>query len=203
MNIEKIVNTLKEKGIESGQQEAGRITSEAKEQASSIIKQAEEEKAGIIESAKTEAGDLEKQFRSQMKLTGRDFLLGLKKTLEETLALQPLRKAIQHTLSDSEFVRKLIVSMVEQYVEADSRGRHRELTISVPDRMREELTKELLGRIREHLDLAPTIQVGTGAEGFTFAFGEGGDVVIDVESIMDAIKPFISQKFHEFLQVGQ
>jgi hypothetical protein len=67
--------------------------------------------------------------------------------------------------------------------------------------MKKDVTKEVLGRIREQLDLAPTIEIGKGTEGFTFTFGEGGDVVVDVESIIEALKPFISQKFHEFLQV--
>ena len=203
MDLENITNVLREKGIQKGQAEADRIVEEAKEKAASILKDAEEEKAGIIEAARKEGEDLDKQFQSQMKLTGRDFVLGLHKTLEETLALKPLRDAIRDALSESDYIKRLIGSMVEQYVEADSRGRHRELTISVPEAMKEDLMKDLLGRIREHLELAPTIQVGAGAEGFSFTFGEGGAVVINVESLMEAVKPFISQKFHEFLQVGQ
>lgn len=203
MDLENITSVLREKGIEKGQQEAERIVSEAREQAASILKEAEEQKVAIIAAAKKESEDLDKQFNSQMKLTGRDFVLGLHKTLEDTLALKPMREAIRDALSDDGFITKLITTMVEQYVEADSRGRHRELAISVPEGMKEEVTREVLGHIREQLELAPTIQVGSATEGFTFTFGESGDVVVGVESIMEALKPFISQKFHEYLQAGQ
>ena len=115
------------------------------------------------------------------------------------LVIEPMFKDIQDHMGK---LAALIIAMVEQYVKADSRAQHRELSISVPEGMKEELTKNLLGRIKEQLDLAPTILVGKGTEGFTFSFGKEGDVVIDVESIMEAIKPFISQKFHELLQVG-
>ena len=203
MDLESITSVLREKGIRKGQDEADRIIGEAKEKAASILKEAEAEKVQILETAKKESQDLDKQFGSQMKLAGRDFVLGLHKTLEETLALKPMRRALQDALSEEAFVKKLIVSMVEQYVEADSRGRHRELTITVPEGMKEAVTKDVLGRIKEHLDLAPTIMVGMGSEGFTFAFGKEGEAVIDVASVMEAIQPFISQKFHQFLQAGE
>ena len=116
MDLENITNVLREKGIQKGQAEADRIVEEAKEKAASILKDAEEEKAGIIEAARKEGEDLDKQFQSQMKLTGRDFVLGLHKTLEETLALKPLRDAARDALSESDFIKKLIGSMVAQYV---------------------------------------------------------------------------------------
>ena len=202
MDLESITSALREKGIQKGQEEAEQIVREAKERAASLLREAEEKKAEILETAEKEAQDLAKQFNSQMKLAGRDFVLGLHKTLEETLALKPMRQALQNALSNPEIINKLIILMVEQYVAADSQARHRELSVSVPEEMKEAVVKDLLGRIKENLDISPTILVGRGTEGFTFSFGTKGDVVIDVESVMEAIKPYISQKFHEFLQAG-
>ncbi|MDP2644346.1 MAG: hypothetical protein Q8P24_05365 [Desulfobacterales bacterium] len=202
LDLESITSALREKGIRKGQDDAERIIREAKEQAASILKEAADEKEKLLQSAEEEAQHLSKQFHSQMKLAGRDFIIGLQKTMEDTLALKPMRQALRDALSSSEFIKKLIISMVEQYVEADSRARHQELEITVPEGMKEDVMKALIGHMREQLDLSPTILVGKGTEGFIFSLGKKGDVVIDVESVMEAIKPYISQKFHEFLQTG-
>ncbi len=201
--LAKLIGALKEEGVEKGRVEAQRIEAQAKKESAKILEKARSEADQIIENAKAKANATMDNLDQQMSLALRDMLLKAKSELEELIALKPLRKAVSEALADPEFIKKLIFNIISQYVERRTAHSIEELHIVIPEEMKEQFVKEWIAMMRSELETHATLHAEKGLQGFKlFTEGGGGELIVDTDSMLEVIRPFVSERFHRLLDQG-
>lgn len=195
----RLINVLRAQGIDKGRQEADGIIADAKKEKARIVSEGRAEAERIIEHAEAKASSTMKNMEKQLDLAIRDFLLGAKGKLEELVALRPLRDAAGKALSDPLFIKNLIHEMVMAFVRARLQEVPR-LHISIPEEMKEQFVREWVAMMRKDLTMSPTLHTEEALKGFKLSVeGEGGELVVDADSVIDVLKPFVSDRFHSIL----
>jgi len=177
------------------------IIGAGKAEAESIIQAAKKEAAGVREAAKRDAERTRTELMSQLRLAARDFILELKEELEQLMALAPLREGIAEAMADTGFLRKLVQTMVAEYGKAEGAAEGEHVTVTVPAAMQQELAAQLPALFQESLKGGhPLLNASERLEGFTFSVGDSGEVTITPDAIVEAVKPFVLEKFHALLE---
>jgi V/A-type H+-transporting ATPase subunit E len=113
--VQALIDRLRDQGVAAGRQEAERITSEARHQAHRILEDARAEAERIRAGAKKDAEAEQAAAREAMKLAARDAVLGVRNELGTRFAGH-VRRMIGDELGDPEFVRRLIMELVDRVV---------------------------------------------------------------------------------------
>lgn len=202
--LSELIGALKEEGVKKGQDEAGRIIDDGKREAAKILEEARNEADRIIEDAKKRSADTMQNLDQQMALALRDMLLKAKDELTDLVALKPLRKASDKALVDPEFIKKLIFEIIRSYVETRaSKGVNEELHIVIPEEMKGDFVKQWVAMMRDELDTQATLHAEKGLHGFKlFTSKGGGELVVDTDSMLEVMRPFVSERFHRILDEG-
>lgn len=119
--IESFVSKLKSEGAEQGKREAAQLRSEGERQAAQIIADARTQAEKILADARAEAERIVNRGRTELDLAVRDSVLKLREALVKTLEAV-LVAPVEAQLKDTEFLKGLIQSAVQRYVEADIQG---------------------------------------------------------------------------------
>lgn len=202
--LAELIGALKEEGVKKGQDEAGRIVGSSKQEAARIIDEARHEADRIIEDAKGKSAATMSNLDQQMSLALRDMLLRGKDELTELIALKPLREATDKALSDPEFLKKLIFTIISKYIDNRvSQGSSEELHIVIPEEMKSDFIKEWVAMMRKQLDTHATLHAEKGLKGFKLFTDKGeGELIVDTDSMIDVMRPFVSERFHKILDEG-
>jgi V/A-type H+-transporting ATPase subunit E len=198
--LDRLIGALKEEGVRKGEEEADRIVANARKEAAGIVEGARTEADAIVGEAHTKAQTTLERLEQQLSLALRDFLLKAKGQLEDLIALKPLREKAAKAFSDPEFIKKLVYEIISSYAKREIAQEARHLHITVPEKMRSEFIKEWITMMRSELKVSATLHAEEGLLGFKIsAEGEGGQLVVDADSLMDTLKPFVSERFHYIL----
>lgn len=202
--LSELIGALKQEGVKKGQDEADRIVGDGKKEAARILEEARHEADRIIGDAKKKADATMTNLDQQMSLALRDMLLKAKEELTELIALRPLREATDKTLTDPEFIKKLIFEIISKYVESrTAKGVKEELHIVIPEDMKGQFVKEWVAMMRSELKMQATLHTEAGLRGFKlFTEGGGGELVVDTDSMLEVMRPFVSERFHRILDEG-
>ncbi len=195
-----LIKSLREEGVERGRMEADRIAQEARADASRIVNDARTEAERIVEEARTRAADTMKHLEQQMSLALRDLLLKARAELTELVALKPLRRAAEDAFADPEFIKKLISTMLSTYARSQAAHESRLIHITIPEEMKDAFVKEWMSMMRGELKVQATLHAEKGLKGFRlFTEGSGGELVVDAASMIEVLRPFVSERFREIL----
>lgn len=176
------------------------IVKAGKAKAQSVVDAAHKEAEGIVATAKRDAERAHTEMTSQLRLAARDFILLIKGELEDLLALTPCRQGVSADMADPDFLKKLVVAMVTEYGKGEGAGRG-DMTITVPTSMLDEMSVQLRAMLSKVLQGGhPLLEASDRLEGFTFSVGGSGEVTVTPDAIVEAIKPFVLDKFHEILE---
>jgi V/A-type H+-transporting ATPase subunit E len=202
--LAELIGALKEEGVDKGREEADRIVGESRREAAKIVGEARHEADRIIEGAKGKANATMANLDQQMSLALRDMLLKAKDELTELVALRPLREATDKALSDPEFIKKLIFEIISRYVESrTAKGIKEELHIVIPEDMEGQFVKEWVTMMRSELKTQATLHTDKGFKGFKlFTEGGGGELIVDTDSMLEVMRPFVSERFRRILDEG-
>lgn len=176
------------------------IVKAGKAEAQSVIDAAHREADSIVETAKRDAERAQTEMKSQLRLAARDFILQIKGELEELLALKPCRQGVAADMADPDFLKKLVAAMVTEYGKGEGAGRS-DVTITVPTSMHSEMAEQLPAMLSKALQGEhPLLEASDRLEGFTFSVGGSGEVTVTPAAIVEAMKPFVLEKFHRILE---
>ncbi len=202
--LAELIGALREEGVKKGKDEADRIVGDGRREAAKIVEEARREADRIIGDAKQKADATMKNLDQQMSLALRDTLLKAKDELTELVALEPIRKATASALMDPDFIKKLIFEIVSKYVERrTSQGLGEELHIVIPEELKGKLVKEWVAMMHEQLKTQATLHAEKGFAGFKlFTESGGGQLVVDTDSMLDVMRPFLSERFRRILDEG-
>ena len=201
--LDRLIGALKEEGVKKGEQEADRIVANAKKEAAEIVEGARTEADAIVGEAHAKSQVTLERLEQQLSLALRDFLLKAKVQLEDLIALKPLRERAAKAFSDPEFIKKLVYEIISSYAKREIAQEARHLHITVPEKMRGEFIKEWITMMRSELKMSATLHSEEGLLGFKiYAEGEGGQLVVDADSLVEMLRPFVSERFHYILDKG-
>jgi V/A-type H+-transporting ATPase subunit E len=116
--VQELIARLRERGVEEGKEQAGQLLADARQQATSILDQARQEAEEILQHARKEADRVRAAGEEALRLAGRDAVLALKEEISERFADQ-VRRLVSHSLSDEQFVERLILEIAGRAVPKD------------------------------------------------------------------------------------
>ena len=202
--LDRLIGALKEEGVRKGEQEADRIVANAKKEAAGIVEEARTEADAVVGEAHAKAKATLERLEQQLSLALRDFLLKAKGQLEDLIALKPLKEKAEEAFSDPEFIKKLVYEIISAYAKREIAQEARHLHITVPEKMKSEFVKEWIVMMRSELKMSATLHSEEGLLGFKiYAEREGGQLVVDADSLMEMLRPFVSERFHYILDKGK
>jgi len=197
--IESFVAKLQAEGIEAGQREAQKIRTEAEQQAEQIILQARQQAEKIIADANRQAENIISRGQAELRLAARDTVLRLKSALEQGLQAV-LTRGAEQTLSDPQFLAKLLHDLCLEYGRADVERKGRIIINLRPD-LRDQLLDWALQEISEKaqafgmtIDLKGTLKEA----GFEYRVSDA-KVEITVTSVAETLGEMLSPKLREMV----
>ena len=199
LDLNNLINKIKEEGVEQAEKDAGNIISHAQEKALEIIKGAESKKADIIKDGEKDAGNFRKSAEAAVKQAARDVLLGLRGKISE-LFTRVVKDNISGELTP-DVLKEVIVSAVRNF----RKGGALDIEVLVSKKDRDKLQKSLFSALAKDLKTHLTI---TGASGIEkgFRIGEKGkDSYFDFtgEAISESFARYLNPKLLETLKIDQ
>ena len=117
--VQELIDRLREKGVDEGQQEADQLLADARRRATETLDKARQEAVEILRNAKEEADGIRAAGEEALRLAGRDTLLALKEEISEQFGSQ-VRRLVSHCLCDEQFIERLILEIAGRAVPKDS-----------------------------------------------------------------------------------
>lgn len=202
--IESFLDKLKSEGVEQGKLEADKLRNEATQEAEKILSDAHSQAEKIITKANEQAASIMTRSNTELELAARDAMLQLRESLEKALEAVLLNE-IGEQLGDSEFLKELIQSIVQRYIDADIDS-YAPVKINVEPEMRQQLCDWAIGKLR--LD---TKEDAGGFDfkddlrqaGFEFSL-HGATIEVTQESVVETLMRLVSPSLREILsQAGR
>jgi len=196
-----LIDALRDEGVDRGRKEADEIIEKAKKEAARIIESARGEGDTIVEEAHAKSKETIDRLEQQLTLAIRDFLLKAKVKLEKLIALKPLREKASDALSDPDFLKKLIYEIVQ--ASEDKGADERTVRVTVPENVKKEFVGDWIKMMRNELDVSTIISEEAKLVGFKMSVsGKGGELIVDPDSIIEILRPLVSEKFRYILDSG-
>ncbi len=113
--LQELTKKIYNEGLEKGKKEAEEIVAKAKKEAGNIIGKAKKESENIISEANKKAEELKKNTQSEMTLSSRQAINALKQKMVNIVISDSVNDALSKSFSDSDFIKKLITRMIENW----------------------------------------------------------------------------------------
>lgn len=111
--VEKLIQQLREQGVEQGQQKASELVEEAERRANWLVEQAQQEAEQLRRKAREDADRLRRAGEDALKMAARDMQLQLREQLARTFS-DRVRMQISEQLDSDAFIREVIQEVVVQ-----------------------------------------------------------------------------------------
>lgn len=113
--IKELTEKIYREGLEKANSESEQIIAKAKADAEKILMEAEKEAASIMEQAKKNAREQSERLVSEMRLSGQQALVNLKKDVAGLIQAKVVDAPISEAFSDQNFIRNLIETLVRNW----------------------------------------------------------------------------------------
>lgn len=196
--IESFVEKLQTEGVDAGKKAADELLGEARSQADQIIAEANEKAAGIVADAQAEAGRNSERERNDLDLAIRDAVLAFRSRISEAVGALLVHE-VGKSLSDTDFLVKLIGDIVASYAHEDARSGE-QIRISVNPDATAAITDWALKYLSSdnpehaHVDLKSTLKT----VGFEYRVSES-TVEVTLESIVDVLREQVNPQLRDVL----
>ncbi|MTI44880.1 V/A-type H+-transporting ATPase subunit E [Roseibium hamelinense] len=131
--VQALIERLKSEGVEAGQSEAEAILKKAQADAERLVQNAEAKAQAILEKAHKEAAEERSATLDGLKIAARDMVLSLRNELDRSIQTEASR-LIGVTLSEDDFLQKLILSIAAKAKEDAGITNADKLDIVLPER---------------------------------------------------------------------
>lgn len=148
--LKEITEKIYLEGVDKADKKAAEIIKNAEDKADKTLKEAEKEAEKIIDSAKKEAADLQKNVKSEIKLSARQSINSLKQSITNLITTEVSKEETKKALEDNDFVKQIIEKIIEGFVKNQSDGI--DLNIILSDSEKEEFEKYFSAKQKDLLD---------------------------------------------------
>ena len=155
--IQELTEKIYNEGIVKAKIEADRIIDEAHKKAGEILQSAKINQLKIIEKANSEADELKKNAQTEIKLATRQFISNLKQQITTIITAKQLEAPLKETFKDTEFVKNLILKIVDRW--NPKKGEPLDLKILISEKEESEFSEFLNKKAVESMNKGLNIQV--------------------------------------------
>ena len=210
--VQELIDRLRERGVEEGREQAEQLLADARRRAAQMLEQARQEAAETLQHARKEADNIRAAGEEALRLAGRDAALTLKEEISERFADQ-VRRLVSHSLSDEQFIERLILEIAGRTVPKDS-GEPMELLLPedwVPleelRRHPEEVTEGTLSHfvlalagdmVREGFTLGATVDNSSGI--VVKMVNDDAEITLDDKSISRLLLRHLLPRFRAMME---
>lgn len=143
--LQELTQKLYTTGVEKAQKEAEIILAEAQKKADEIILNAKNKADSIIRKAKNESDEFKTKIESELKLSSKQVIATVKNQVTNLVVQDMLKKDIETSLNDNDFIKNLIELMVKKWQPDDAEST--DLQIIMPQKEKENFNKYIKEKI--------------------------------------------------------
>ncbi|MDR1556614.1 MAG: hypothetical protein LBS88_06240 [Tannerellaceae bacterium] len=118
--IQELTDKIYREGVEKGNEEAGRIISEANQQKLTIVNEAQAEAERIIAAAEKQAAELKKNTKAELKLYAAQAVEALKSEVANLITGKIVASNVKPVATDKAYMQKLILEIASEWVKKES-----------------------------------------------------------------------------------
>lgn len=156
--LQALLDRIQTEGVAKAEAEAARIVEEAKKKAADIVAKARAEETAAKERAETEAAQFRDRAEANVRQAARDVVLGVDKSIHDTLDRLLLAKV--SAALDSDTVRRLVAEVVPQFAKGGDAAVA--LAPAQATTLRDALLAELQGAAAKGVDIRSDDDLAAG-----------------------------------------
>jgi V/A-type H+/Na+-transporting ATPase subunit E len=212
--VQELINRLRDEGVREGQREADRILQEARRQTEQMLAEAKAESEEMRRKGRDEIEAERLAAHEAIRLAFRDTKLQLESDIKATFAAQ-VRRLVSMELQDRDFLRQLILTIVERVTSLSGEGEAPEIQVSsrlfatgengageLTEEGREQLHHFILGvsseMLREGVHLQTRGDMESGVR--VRLAGEELDIDIGAKAVSELLLKFLIPRFRAIVQ---
>lgn len=145
--LQELTDRLYNEGLSKGKEEGEQLLAQAREEADRILEDARKQAALIVSDAEKQAADLKDKTASDLRMASAQCLQATKKDIEELLVGAVSTEPVGKSLSDPDFLKKIITTVAERFSASESA----DLALLLPASLQDELEPWLSGELKKAL----------------------------------------------------
>lgn len=149
--LQELTEKLYNEGLSKGKEEGEQLLARARSEADGILAAARKEAEEIVADARKQAEDLRDKTASDVKMASAQCLQATKKDIEDLLVGAISADSVNKSLSDPEFLKKIITAVAERFSATESA----DLALVLPASLQQELEPWVAGALAKALGNAP------------------------------------------------
>nr|NQU93987.1 V-type ATP synthase subunit E [Bacteroidota bacterium] len=174
--LQELTQKIYNEGLEKGRKEADEILANARKESDNLLKNAKQEAEKIVERAKQETDELRKNVNSEMIMSSKQAITTIKQQISAIVMSKAVNEAVNQAFEDKDFLKKIIIGMVENWSKLSDANQDIMLTLSEKDR--DDLETYLLGKVAKLVKNGIDINFTEGIKsGFKIGPKEGGYMI--------------------------
>ena len=145
--VQELTEKLYNEGLSKGKEEGEQLLARAHDEADKLLADARQQAADIVAAAEKQAEDLRDKTASDLKMASAQCLQATKKDIENLLVGAVSAAPVEKTLSDPDFLKKIITSVAERFNASEAT----DLALVLPASLQKELEPWLKGELAKAL----------------------------------------------------
>lgn len=184
--LQELTEKIYREGLEKGQDEANQLLEKAKAEAVRIVSDAKAQAEQLKASAQKEATDMRKNAETEINLSAKQVLGGLKQQITAAIEAQLYKAPAIDALKDSNFMKSVIETAISRW-NPNSTERV-SLNLLVPADMQQAIGDHFSTKTLDKLNAELNISADRAIKyGFKIGPGDGGYVVSFTENDFEAL----------------
>ena len=118
--LQELTEKLYNEGLSKGKEEGEQLLARAHEEADRIVADARKQADEIVAAAQRQADDLRDKTASDVKMASAQCLQATKKDIEDMLVGAVSADSVKQSLSDPDFLKKIITAVAERFSATES-----------------------------------------------------------------------------------
>lgn len=136
--IQELTAKIYQEGVEKGEAQAKKITSEAQEKAAGILADAKAQAEKIVADAKQQAVEIKRNAEAELKLSGTQVVSAIKQQVLDAVNAKVIDGSANAALSDPSTIKDFVAIIMQNWKVGDQTPN---LEVLLPAQKQEELTK--------------------------------------------------------------
>lgn len=149
--LQELTEKLYNEGLSKGKEEGEQLLARARSEAESIVADARKEAEAIVAAANKQAEDLREKTAFDVKMASTQCIQATKKDIEDLLVGAISADSVNQSLSDPDFIKKIITAVAERFNASESA----DLALILPASLQQELEPWVAGALAKALGSAP------------------------------------------------
>lgn len=170
------MDKLYNEGLSKGRKDADELVAKAAREAEEIISDAKAKAAKIVSKAEQEADDIKSRIANDIKMASAQSITATKQSIENLVVANALNANVGKAMSDTEFVKSLLTTVVKAFNAANPESVP--LEVILPSSMQKELQSAFATEIYDNLAKGSEVKFAKGmSDGFKIGPKDGGYVI--------------------------